>query len=62
LLWRILKIIYCTEENFGGKKLWQMSLTADLAKKTLANLAKSFAWCPQIMGGVPKSVWAAQKV
>jgi len=39
-----------------------MGLTADLAKKTLANLAKSFVWRPQIMGGVPKSVQAAQKV
>jgi len=28
---------YCTEENFIGKKLWQMNLTAELAKKTLTN-------------------------
>jgi len=53
--------IYRTEENFGGKKLWQMDLTADLVKKTLVNLAKSFARHPQIMGGVPKSVWVVQK-
>jgi len=32
---------YRTEENFGSKKLWRMGLTADLAKKTLADLAKS---------------------
>jgi len=26
-------LIYRTEENLGGKKLWRMNLTAELAKK-----------------------------
>ena len=52
--------MYCSEENFGSKKLWRMDLTADLAKKSLVNLAKSLAQCPQ-MGSIPKSMRVAQK-
>jgi len=37
--------IYRTEENFGGKKLWRMNLTAELAKKNFGEwnlLQKNF--------------------
>ena len=43
---------YRTEENFGGKILWQSNLTGDLAKKTLANSAKSSGGAPNWAKGV----------
>jgi len=46
----IMPTIYRTEENFGGKKLWRMGLTAALVKKNFGEFSKVFCAAPSNNG------------